>query len=110
MSDTTDALRLSAPRAYLVRMVVFLVLAGLISAVLHKQILAAFWYNPALNGLIFFVLLIGVLLAMRQVGRLFPEVRWVNGVRRGEQRILAAEPPATSTSKAKWQGSTRWMR
>lgn len=93
MSESSDALRLSAPRTHLVRMVVFLVLAGLISAVLYKQILGAFWYNPALNGLIFFVLLIGILLAMRQVGRLFPEVRWVNGVRRGEQRIVASDPP-----------------
>lgn len=93
MSDSTDALRLSAPRAYLVRMVVFLLLAGLISAVLYRQILAAFWYNPALNGLIFFVLLMGVLMAMRQVVRLFPEVRWVNGIRRGEQRIVASNPP-----------------
>lgn len=93
MTDTTDALRLSAPRAYLVRMLVFLVLAGLICAVLYRQILSAFWYNPALNGLIFFVLFVGILLAMRQVGRLFPEVRWVNGVRRGEQRVIAADPP-----------------
>lgn len=93
MSSTGDALRLSAPRVYLVRMVVFLALAGLVAAVLYKQIFAAFMANPALNALIFLVLLIGSGLALLQVGRLFAEVRWVNGIRRGEQRITLPEPP-----------------
>ena len=93
MHPTSDALRLSAPRVYLVRMVVFLALAGLVAAVLYKQIFTAFMANPALNALIFLVLLIGAVLAIVQVVRLFSEVRWVNGIRRAEQRITVAEPP-----------------
>ncbi len=93
MSEPADALRLSAPRVHLVRIVVFLVLTALVAAILYKQILSAFWANPALNGLIFFVLFIGIVLALRQVYRLFPEVRWVNGIRRAEQRITVADPP-----------------
>jgi len=93
MNDTTDALRLSAPRIYLVRMIVFLVLTALIAAVLYRQIHAAFMANPALNGLIFAVLLIGTGLAIRQVVRLFSEVRWVNSIRRQEQRLTLTEPP-----------------
>ncbi|HRK23829.1 MAG TPA: flagellar motor protein MotA [Beijerinckiaceae bacterium] len=93
MTDTTDALRLSAPRIYLVRMIVFLILAGLIGLVLYKQIAVAFMANPALNGLIFGVLAIGAALAIRQVARLFGEVRWVNSIRRQEQRLTLNEPP-----------------
>lgn len=93
MNDTVDALRLSAPRVYLLRMIVFLALAALAAAVLYRQILAAFWANPALNALIFLVLAIGIALSIRQVARLFPEVGWVNGIRRGEQRIALVNPP-----------------
>jgi hypothetical protein len=40
--------------------------------------------NPGLNGLILGVLFIGILLALRQVARLFPEIRWVNALRQGD--------------------------
>lgn len=93
MTLSTDALRLTPPRVYLVRMVVFLVLTTLIAAILYRQIFTAFTANPLLNGLIFLVLFIGVVLAILQVGRLFREVTWVNSIRRGEQRIAMAEPP-----------------
>lgn len=73
--------KLSSPRIFLVRMVVFLILCALIVTVLYKQILSAFLANPGLNALIFAVLGIGILLSFRQVIRLYPEVRWVNSFR-----------------------------
>lgn len=73
--------KLSSPRIFLVRMLVFLILCGLIVTVLYKQILVAFLANPGLNALIFAVLAIGILLSFRQVIRLYPEVRWVNSFR-----------------------------
>src|ERR687894_3113253 len=69
---------LTPPRRYLVRMAVFLVLVGFIAFILYRTLWAAFMANPGLNGLIVAVTLIGVILAVRQVWRLFPEVRWVN--------------------------------
>ncbi|MGL4812644.1 MAG: flagellar motor protein MotA [Beijerinckiaceae bacterium] len=72
--------RLGTPRIHLVRMLVFLVLAGFLGFILYKPITTAFFYNPGLNGLIAGVLLIGILLAFRQVLRLFREVRWVNAL------------------------------
>ncbi|MGL4323214.1 MAG: flagellar motor protein MotA [Beijerinckiaceae bacterium] len=74
-----DRARLTPPNIHILRMVVFLVLAGFLAVILQKPIIAAFLYNPGLHGLIAGVLLIGILLAFRQVGRLFREVRWVNG-------------------------------
>ena len=49
--------------------------------------------NPGLNGLIIGVLVIGILLAFRQVIRLFPEVAWVNGFRLADPALAVARPP-----------------
>src|SRR4029450_12301791 len=68
--------KLSSPRIFLVRMLVFLVLCTLITVVLYKQIIAAFFANPGLNALIGAVLLIGIILSFRQVVRLYPEGAW----------------------------------
>src|SRR5215213_4878620 len=73
--------KLSSPRIFLVRMLVFLVLCSLITIVLYKQIITAFFANPGLNALIGAVLLIGIILSFRQVTRLYPEVAWVNSFR-----------------------------
>jgi hypothetical protein len=73
--------KLSSPRIFLVRMLVFLVLCALITVVLYKQIITAFFANPGLNALIGAVLLIGTILSFRQVIRLYPEVAWVNNFR-----------------------------
>jgi hypothetical protein len=93
MARKIDPLKLSSPRIFLVRMLVFLVLCALIGVVLHRQIIAAFLSNPGLNGLIAGVLLIGILLAFRQVIRLFPEVAWVNGFRLADPGLAVERPP-----------------
>ena len=84
MATDVDPYRLSSPRIFLVRMLVFLILAGFLVFIMQQQIKTAFMANPGLNGLIFFVLGFGILLALRQVIRLFREVRWVNALPRGE--------------------------
>ncbi len=73
--------KLSSPRIFLVRMLVFLVLCALVAVVLYRQIINAFFFNPGLNALIGIVLLIGIILSFRQVIRLYPEVAWVNNFR-----------------------------
>lgn len=73
--------KLSSPRIFLVRMLVFLILCALITVVLYRQIWTAFLANPGLNGLILGVLIVGIVLAFRQVTRLAPEVAWVNSFR-----------------------------
>jgi len=90
---TFDPHKLSSPRIFLVRMLVFLVLGGLIALILHRQIIAAFLSNPGLNGLILGVLVIGILLAFRQVIRLFPEVSWVNNFRLADPGLAVERPP-----------------
>jgi len=93
MAHDLDPLKLSSPRIFLVRMVVFLILCALIVVVLSKQIWVAFLANPGLNALIIGVLLIGIALAFRQVVRLFPEVNWVNGFRLADPGLAVERPP-----------------
>src|SRR5215217_3572300 len=93
MAPELDPLKLSSPRIFLVRMVVFLILCALIVVVLYKQIIFAFMANPGLNGLIVAVLFIGILLAFRQVIRLFPEVNWVNSFRLADPGLAVERPP-----------------
>jgi hypothetical protein len=93
MAQELDPLKLSSPRIFLVRMMVFLVLCALVVVILSKQIAAAFLSNVGLNLLIIFVLLIGIMLTFRQVIRLFPEVEWVNGFRLADPGLAVGRPP-----------------
>jgi len=52
MAKDLDPLKLSSPRIFLFRMMVFVVLVGLVAFLLHKQIEVAFMSNPGLNALI----------------------------------------------------------
>jgi len=93
MAQDIDPFKLSSPRIFLVRMLVFLILCALVVVVLYKQIWTAFLANPGLNGLIIFVLAVGIALAFRQVVRLFPEVNWVNGFRLADPGLAVERPP-----------------
>jgi hypothetical protein len=93
MAQDIDPFKLSSPRIFLVRMVVFLTLCALLVIVLYKQIWVAFLANPGLNALIIAVLLIGIALAFRQVIRLFPEIDWVNGFRLADPGLAVERPP-----------------
>ena len=84
MASDVDPYRLSSPRIFLVRMLIFLILAGFIVFILQHQIATAFKANPGLNGLIVLVLVFGIMLALRQVVRLFREARWVNALPSGQ--------------------------
>jgi hypothetical protein len=93
MVQDVDLLKLSSPRIFLVRMLVFLILCSLLVFVLHKQIWVAFLANPGLNAVILGVLLVGILLAFRQVIRLYPEIRWVNSFRISDPGLAVDRSP-----------------
>jgi hypothetical protein len=102
--------KLSSPRIFLVRMLVFLVLCALVFVVLYKQILVAFMANPGLNALIGAVLLIGIILAFRQVIRLYPEVRWVNSFRIADPGLALDRRPQLLAPMAAILGRERTGR
>lgn len=90
MAADGDFYKLSSPRIFLVRMLVFLTLVVLIGGVLYREIGRAFFANPGLNGLIVGVLFIGIILGLRQVARLFPEIAWVNALHAGTLAAVRA--------------------
>lgn len=102
--------KLSSPRIFLFRMLVFLVLCALVMVVLYKQIVVAFFANPGLNALIGLVLLIGTILAFRQVIRLYPEVAWVNNFRIADPGLAIERRPTLLAPMAAILGGERTGR
>lgn len=84
---------LSKPRVYLLRMIMFLTLVGALAAILAAPAIGAFTNNVGLNGLILFVLLVGIVYAFRQVGRLNKEINWVNAFRVSDPGLEISHRP-----------------
>ena len=105
MAKELDPLKHSSPSIFLFRMVVFIVLGGLVAFLLHKQIQVAFMANPGLNSLILAVLAIGIVLAFRQVVRLYPEISWVNNFRLADPGLAVERPPVLLAPMAAILGS-----
>ncbi|WP_428031223.1 flagellar motor protein MotA [Ancylobacter sp.] len=93
MSATDSFHKLSSPRIFLVRMFVFILLCVALASILHEPIWRAFLNNPGLNGVIFGVLLIGIIFSFRQVVRLLPEVEWVNSFRIADPGLEVRRAP-----------------
>jgi hypothetical protein len=71
----------------------FLVLVGIVVALLYEQLWAAMLRNPGLNFLICFVLGVGICYAFAQVLRLYPEIRWVNAFRIADPGLSISARP-----------------
>ncbi|CAM5764063.1 flagellar motor protein MotA [Bosea minatitlanensis] len=67
--------RFSRPLRYAVRALVFIALIGFLGYILQAGLIKAFMTNPGLNGLILGALLVGVLVALRELWRLASEAR-----------------------------------
>ena len=105
MAKELDPLKLSSPRIFLFRMMVFVILGGLVTFLLHKQIQVAFMANPGLNAVIIGVLGIGIILSVRQVARLYPEIAWVNNFRLADPGLAVDRPPVLLAPMAAILGS-----
>ncbi len=68
---------MNLPRRYVVRMLFFLFLVGGACVLLYPVLQKTFMTNPVLNGLIAFVLFIGIILNFRSVLVLNKEIRWI---------------------------------
>jgi hypothetical protein len=93
---TTYKTKLTYPQVFLWRMSLFLILCILLAVILDgqtQQLRKSFMANPALNGLILGVLLVGSVYAFRQVLRLYPEIRWVNDFRISDPGIAVDATP-----------------
>ena len=84
---------MTRPHPYLIRMALFLIAVGLVAVALVGTLADAFRANPALNGLILGVLVLGILFAFRQVQRLYREVSWIGRFRSAAPGSSVQPPP-----------------
>lgn len=84
---------MTQPSRYLIRIVIFLALTVAVIAALASEFKDAFISNPALNGLIVGVLVLGIIYILRQVLMLRPAVRWVETLQRNEPGLSVSTPP-----------------
>ena len=74
-------------------MIIFLLIAAAVVLAISGPLVSAFQANPAINGLILGVLLLGIVYSFRQVLLLRPEVQWIETFRRSEPGLSVQEPP-----------------
>jgi len=85
---------MTGTHTFLTRMILFLVIAAAVLLVIIGPLETAFRANPAINGLILAVLLLGIVYSFRQVLMLRPEVQWIETFRRSEPGLSVQEPPS----------------
>ncbi len=74
-------------------MAVFLVAVGLLALTAVQPLSNAFMANPTFNGIIFGVLVVGILINFRQVLILEPERKWIEQFRRSDpERPISVKP------------------
>ena len=93
VSSATYAATFTRPQYPLIFMLLFLILVGFVVASLFQQIQSAFNGNPFLNAVIIAVLAIGVINAFRGVLQLYPEIRWVTGLRIADPGLAVSRQP-----------------
>ncbi len=104
MTPPTITTPMTRPKRFITRMVLFLVAVIAIAGALFVPIQRAFMANPALNGLIVGVLLIGIIYIFRQVVMLRPEVEWIETFRRSEPGLSVQRAPVLLSPMAAMLG------
>jgi hypothetical protein len=84
---------MTRPRQYLIRMLIVVLAVAAAVAALAPQLAAAFMGNPALNGLILGILVLGIVYVFRQVLMLNAEVSWIEIFRTGRAGPSSQTPP-----------------
>lgn len=83
---------MTQPTRFLARMALFLVAAAIAVAIVWRPALDAFMANPALNGVIVGVFLVGVFVCVRQVTGLSQEIAWIEAFNRGGADLAGRSP------------------
>ena len=94
--DMTQAPSVSftGPWRYIIWMALFTAVVAALGVFLIDPLEAAFRANPAINGLIIGVLVIGVLYTYAQALGIGPAARWLVRFRSAEERASLPKPPA----------------
>ena len=101
---------MTRPQRFLTRMAIFLVVVIIIAGFLAGPMHRAFLANPALNGLIVGVLVLGIIYVFRQVLLLRPEVDWIEMTSRDGPRLSIPVTPTLLAPMATMLGDTAGQR
>jgi hypothetical protein len=114
VAAATERRSVRRAHGFVVRMIVFLVVVAALAFALGQPLIAAFMGNPAVNGLIFGILVAGIAYIFRQVLLLQPATDWVDSFReRLANRDLTAPPgpaPGLLAPMARMLGSRQTGR
>jgi hypothetical protein len=101
----TPQVRFTGPWRYIVWMALFTAVVIAIGVFLLEPLTEAFRANPAINGLILAVLVIGVLYTFAQALAIGPAARWLLRFRSSEDPTSLGTPPAMIAPMASMIGS-----
>ena len=79
---------MNSPYRFIQRMIIFIILNLVLGFFLISSLFNAFLTNPIINGLIFSVLGFGIIIILRQVYTLRPEIQWIEGYKRNQAKGL----------------------
>lgn len=85
--------RFTGPGQYILWMLIFLIAVGALAGLIHEPLITAFEANPAINGLILGVLLIGILYTFQQALAIGPSARWLVRLHDAEHPGELPTPP-----------------
>jgi hypothetical protein len=86
--------RFTGPGQYILWMGVFLAAVTLMALLLHRPLITAFEANPAINGVILGVLLIGIVYTFAQALAIGPSARWLVRLHDAEHPGELPTPPS----------------
>ncbi len=79
---------MNSPNRFIQRMIIFIILNLVLGGFLISSLINAFLTNLIINGLILSVLGFGIIIILRQVYTLIPEIQWVEGYQRNKAKGL----------------------
>lgn len=101
---------MTPPTRYLTWMGAGVAAVALIVVLLAARLWATFQHNVPLNSGIVAVLAIGIFFIFWQVWKLYPEIRWIEGFRRGERSTSGESAPRLLGPMATMLGERRGSR
>ena len=79
---------MNSPNRFIQRMIIFIILNLVLGFFLISSLINAFLTNLIINGLILSVLGFGIIIILRQVYTLIPEIQWIEGYKRNKAKGL----------------------
>ncbi|MHA6288752.1 hypothetical protein [Maricaulis sp. CAU 1757] len=105
--EDAPLVRFTGPWRYIIWMALFVAVVGALALTLYEPLSEAFMANPAINGLILGVLVVGIIYTFAQALGIGPAARWLMRFRSSEDPAQLPRPPALIAPMASMISQTR---